>query len=349
MTSPVGHIVTITSGMRDAGKYNNTVKIGLALARLGKRVCIVNTDRRYPKSNELRHVPVHTLEHVVNGNKPVQEILPGKDKSSLAPSGAYSFNPVYKINSQPQCAVDAVISLQGSFDYVLIDTAACIDNLVLKYIKESHKSLFVISSDPESLADSYSLLKFLFNRKIHIKTDIVVNYSQNENHAMNVFSSFSSAVKKYMNHRMDYLGCIISENCNTSSVCFQDPLLLKSRGEKFGECFRSIALNLHKSLDESCEIVGQNHSSYKENQLTMKILADKYQRIFRTMPFKELSGELKDDNQALAIRSLKLKDSAKEAIHGENCVDPEWQDYLGGIHLASLLGDYADATHGGSC
>jgi flagellar biosynthesis protein FlhG len=70
----------------------------------------------------------------------------------------------------------ALDKLQQSFDYLIIDTAAGIGDDVLDFIKASQFSIIIITPEPTSLADSFSLLKVL-KRSNYDRTSYVVRLS----------------------------------------------------------------------------------------------------------------------------------------------------------------------------
>lgn len=384
MTSPIGQIVTITSGKGGVGKTSVTVNLGLALVQKGLRVCVVDADTNLANINiMLKQVPEYTLEHVINGDKTIREIMLQKDGLYVVPAATGVPQLVDQNKKKSRSVIEAVASLKNEFDFVLIDTSAGISDSVLGYIKGSHQSIFVITSEPTSLTDSYSLLKVMFKSKMHNKIDIVVNFSQNEKHAKNVFSRFSGAVEKYMDYRIGYLGFVYRDDYLSSSVCFQSPMLVERPNSKTSECFRNVARNLHAGLtdlrennapdvdfdraDKRAEFSNEekiektvslvnlendldkyltsNRDSKEEIELTMKRLADKYQQVFSATPAKIQSKAIKDIKQVEAIKSLKLKSVAKVCVSEPERVDPEYSDYLGSIHFASLLGDYAESNY----
>lgn len=384
MTSPTGQIVTITSGKGGVGKTSVTVNLGLALIQQGLRVCVVDADTNLANINiMLKQVPEYTLEHVINGEKTIREIMLQKDGLYVVPAATGVSDLVNQNRKKIRCVIDAITSLKNEFDYLLIDTSAGISDAVLGYIKGSHRSIFVITSEPTSLTDSYSLLKVLFKSKTYKHTDIVVNFAQNEKHAMNVFSRFSGAVEKYMEYKIGYLGFVYRDDYLSSSVCFQSPLLLQRPNSKTSQCFRDVAQNLHAGLvdlrddnkpavdlnklstranfstedkiektvslanleNDLGEYIKSNPDSTDEIEITMKNLANKYQQVFSSMPARIQTEANKDQKQVEAIKSLKLKSAAKVTASEPERVDPEYCDYLGSIHIASLLGDYSDSNY----
>lgn len=253
---PIGQIVAITSGKGGVGKTSVAVNLGFALVQRGLRVCVVDADANLANINiMLKQTPEFTLEHVINGEKTINEIMLQKDELCVIPAATGASNLINQSVKKNKCIVDAVTSLKDAFDYVLIDTAAGISDSVLRFIQSSHQSLFVVSSEPTSLTDSYSLLKVLYKNKINKKTDIVINFAQNKQHAMNVFSRFSNAVEQYMGFKVGYLGFIFRDDYLSSSVCFQNPLLLQRPNSKTSQCFQLIAQRLYEGLSERREVV----------------------------------------------------------------------------------------------
>ena len=78
----LGHAIAVTSGKGGVGKTNIAVNLGVALARLGRRVCLLDADLGLANADVLCGLtPRLTLEHVVSGRCRLAESM------LLAPGG----------------------------------------------------------------------------------------------------------------------------------------------------------------------------------------------------------------------------------------------------------------------
>ena len=65
-------VITITSGKGGVGKSNITVNLALALAKMGKRVCIFDADFGLANVDILMGlVPRYNMHHVISGDKKI--------------------------------------------------------------------------------------------------------------------------------------------------------------------------------------------------------------------------------------------------------------------------------------
>ena len=68
-------VIAITSGKGGVGKTSLTINLGLALARMGKKVCLFDADSNLANINiMLRLMPDYTLEHVLSPLEALRDV-----------------------------------------------------------------------------------------------------------------------------------------------------------------------------------------------------------------------------------------------------------------------------------
>ncbi|MEO1962723.1 MAG: P-loop NTPase [Cycloclasticus sp.] len=145
----------------------------------------------------------------------------------------------------------ALDKLQQSFDYLIIDTAAGIGDDVLDFIKASQFSIIIITPEPTSLADSFSLLKVLKRSNYDRTSYVLVNMAMNYENSQSIYKRFESAVKKYIHVDIAYLGYIQVDETMISSVSLQCPAVLLSPESIASECFKKLAHGLEKHIEST--------------------------------------------------------------------------------------------------
>lgn len=126
----MGEAIVITSGKGGVGKTTTTANVGTALAILGKRVCLVDTDiglRNLDVVMGLENRIIYDLVDVVEGRCTVQKALV-KDKRFddhlyLLPAAQTSD----KSAVSPEQMKQLIDELKQDYDYVLIDCPAGIE------------------------------------------------------------------------------------------------------------------------------------------------------------------------------------------------------------------------------
>lgn len=251
-------IIAVTSGKGGVGKTNATTNLGIALAMRGHRVCIFDADTSLANINILLGLsPQHTLEHLLRGEKDVKEItVEGPRGVRIVPGASGMSQLVGLEESQRAKLLGALESLEKDFDYLLIDTAAGVDDNVLSFIQSAQYAVVVISPEPTSLTDAFALIRVMqrrgFDRPIYVLVNMVADF----NNSMDVFRRFQNAVQKYLHAKVRYLGYITLDETVISAVHLQRPVVLMEPEAPASRCFYTIA----EAIDKNFRFAEDSHS-----------------------------------------------------------------------------------------
>ncbi|NOY67441.1 MAG: P-loop NTPase [Gammaproteobacteria bacterium] len=256
------HVIAITSGKGGVGKTNIATNIAIALASRNASVCIFDADTNLANINILLGLnPVYTLEHLLNGEKNINEILmEGPRGIQVVPAASGIAGMASLKKPQRQKLITALEELEKRFDYLLIDTAAGIGDTVQAFIQSAQHTLVVISPEPTSLTDAFSLIKVLkrrnYNRPLYVIVNMVLNYEN----SMDVFNRFEQAVKKYLNTDLNYIGYITLDEAVISSVRLQQPVVVNKPDSEASQCISTLATHIIKKLGQ--KDADNNFSAY---------------------------------------------------------------------------------------
>jgi len=215
------------------------------MSRQGKKVCLFDADTNLANINiMLRESPMYTLQHVLDGEKSITDILINSNGISLIPgaSGVTDFNELDHL-AQTRL-LKALSALEEQFDVILVDTSAGIHDNVLDFIQAAHQAIVVITPEPTSLTDSFSLLRMLRKRKYRKRINVVVNNADSELSARQVFKRFSGAVAKYIGYQPAYLGYVGKDPVVSSAICSQVPVRVYRPQAMASLCFDRLAKSL---------------------------------------------------------------------------------------------------------
>ncbi|MCB0383855.1 MAG: MinD/ParA family protein [Bdellovibrionales bacterium] len=206
----VTRTISITSGKGGVGKSTMVANLATYLSRAGMRVLMLDGDlgmsnldimfgRRATKS--IRNV-------IFDGAKMediIQEIGPN---IHLIPGGS----GIYELQRLPLAArqgiMDQVSQLPGHYDYLLIDTAPGIDDNVLYLNAAASEIVVVVTPDPSSLTDAYSLIKVLNQRCRENRFSVICNMVRDEREAMQVFQRLSEVADRFLCVSLVYRGFV---------------------------------------------------------------------------------------------------------------------------------------------
>lgn len=221
-------VLSIASGKGGVGKTNIVANLGLALARSGKRVLVLDADLGLANIDiVLGLTPRYTLEHFLSGRKKLQDILiPGPEGMLILPASSGVPELVDLNETQKICLLNEMDQLSQRIDWLLIDTGAGISTNVLYFNLAAQESIIVVTPEPTSITDAYALIKILATRHQKKNFLILVNAAGGEGEAREVFRKISLVADRFLSSvSLDYLGFIPFDKHIPAAVRRQQALL----------------------------------------------------------------------------------------------------------------------------
>ena len=220
-------VIAVTSGKGGVGKTHTTVNLGLSLAKMGKKVLLLDGDLGLANINILLGFkPAKTLNEVIHGNASLKDVIV-HDPAGIDVIPASSGIPELTMLSEAErtSLVDAFDDLATDYDYLLVDTAAGIGDNVLYFNCAAEQILVVIGPEPTSITDAYALIKVLGTRSGRKEFDIVVNRATPSHDGKSTFNQLAMATDRFLNVSLKYLGSIAEDESVTQAVIKQRPYL----------------------------------------------------------------------------------------------------------------------------
>lgn len=221
-------IITVTSGKGGVGKSNFIVNLAITLSKEGKKVLLFDADIGMGNDDVLMGIyHKYNIMDVINGEVSIEEgIIEGPNGIHLLPGGTGINNIEDLTEEQREKFINEIDNVDG-YDYILIDTGAGINRTVLAFIASSDEAIFILTPEPTSLTDGYSLFKALKHFKIETHVNIVINRALSEEEGRATFSKFDLATRRFLNRYPTYLGCIYEDKHLTMAVRNQTPVVIK--------------------------------------------------------------------------------------------------------------------------
>jgi len=261
------HVLVFTSGKGGVGKTCITTNVATAMAQKGARVCVFDADTGLANINILLDLkPDFTLEHVLNGSKTIQDIVIKTSQGVAVVPGA---SGVTELANMPVDKVkrlcSALTELETEYDYFLIDTAAGIAENVLQFIQSAPYTFLLITPEPTSLTDAFSLLKLLNSRGYEGRIRIIVNMAADYPQATETYRRFAAAVDKYLELKVEYGGFVARDDAFPKSVVRQSPIVELAGNSPASRCLLALADNVLKHI--GTEDNGTGLAGYWQNFL----------------------------------------------------------------------------------
>jgi len=202
--------VSITSGKGGVGKSIISLSLASACASNGLRVLLVDADLGLGNQHLMLGLsPVFTVEDYLSGTCQLSEACMAVTANlSLlaAKSGFVDDDWTYSLDT-----IETTRQLEwarGSFDLIIVDTAAGISRKVEVVNKLTDIALVVTTPDIAAVADAYALTKFLVSQQSAARIGFIVNRSESDSEGKKIASNVKDMVDRF-------LGYSILSSCHT--------------------------------------------------------------------------------------------------------------------------------------
>ncbi|MFC4776465.1 septum site-determining protein MinD [Paenibacillus sp. GCM10023252] len=171
----MGEAVVITSGKGGVGKTTTSANLGTALALLGKKVCMVDTDiglRNLDVVMGLENRIIYDLIDVAEGRCRLQQALI-KDKRFEELFMLPAAQTKDKSDVSPEQVRDMITELKGEFDYVIIDCPAGIEQGFRNAVAGADRAIVVTTPENAAVRDADRVIGLLEQSQIPSK--LIIN------------------------------------------------------------------------------------------------------------------------------------------------------------------------------
>lgn len=261
-TQMQSRVITVTSGKGGVGKSNTAINLAIQLKRMGKRVIIFDAD--FGLSNievMFGMVPKYTLSDLIYKGRNIKEIITMGPMDIGFISGGTGIAELSNITKeQIEILIKNLSELDEIADYIIIDTGAGITDAVVEFIMLSREVVLVITPEPTSLTDAYSLLKVMHTnfefQNLDISVKIVVNRVKKHSDGVAVFEKLQFVVKKFLNSDIEFLGTIPEDKNVPIAVIKQTPISIMDNNSKAAKAYAQLAKNVDEKEPVSENVKG---------------------------------------------------------------------------------------------
>ncbi len=241
-------IIAVTSGKGGVGKTNISVNLSIGLAKLGKKVLLLDADIGMANVDLLVGLtPKFNLQHVLLNQKSLPEVLlTGPAGINIIPgvSGAMGFGNL--TNDQKSLFFQELSHLEAH-DYTIIDTSAGMSQNVMNFVLAADEVFVVTTSEPTAMMDAYAIIKTIIKHNPSAKIQVIPNMVASKKEAEHVFSTLDNITEKFLGRHLNLLGYLIRDVNVIKAVKNQSPFILSSPDSQAGVCIRDIVAQITKT------------------------------------------------------------------------------------------------------
>ncbi|GBU20227.1 hypothetical protein R80B4_00103 [Fibrobacteres bacterium R8-0-B4] len=204
--------IAVTSGKGGVGKTTLSLVLGASLAKIGKRVLLMDVDLGLANIQILLGIaPKFNIGHVVTGACAIGDIVIEAAPNMFLAPGASGFEQLSNIDMGrfERLRVD-FMGLEENYDFLIMDTGAGIGNTVTGFARHADLVLLVMTPDPSSMADAYAMVKVLYE-KGNTNVAVVVNMAANEGEGREAFEMLRKMVEKFLKKPIRLYAILINE------------------------------------------------------------------------------------------------------------------------------------------
>jgi flagellar biosynthesis protein FlhG len=251
ISAPDLRVIAVTSGKGGVGKSNIVVNLGLALARMGQKVLLIDADLGLANLDILLGLsPRFTIHDLLSLRRSLSEVMvegPEGIKILPASSGIPELADLDK--HQKMFLLNELDEYSENIDVVLIDTGAGISRNVMFFNIAAHERIVVANNEPTSITDAYALIKILASKHGEKNYKLLVNGLAKPQEGEMVYRTMLKVTERFLGKgiSLEYLGVIPYDEAIPRAVLKQQPVLSLFPRAKVSQCFGSLAKKLWDS------------------------------------------------------------------------------------------------------
>ena len=245
--------VAIAGGGSGAGKTAVALNLGLTLARQGNRVLLLDGDTGPSSlSAQLGLESGKDLSSTLGGDFRLEEALAKTDYDLAVLPGAGALRHCLDMDQRDAMNVlRALANLERAYDYVLVDAGSAMDLPGLHMVASSALACMVVTPDPETLKQVFSLIRHLRKRGYRRAPSIVVNMASGASQAQSIFQRLDGAVGRHLGDSLHYLGAIWRDETLRQSLVTGVPVAMLPVSDPSCRQFHTLADMLAVRLSRS--------------------------------------------------------------------------------------------------
>ena len=236
-------VIAVTGGKGGTGKTSVAVNLATALAQSGRKTMLLDGDLGLSNCDVLLGLtPRYTLEHVLKGERALEEIIletPSGVRVVPAASGVARMASLSV--TEQNGIVQAFAGMPGLLHTLIVDTAAGIGEQVLQFCQAAQQVLVVLRDEPTSFTDTYALIKVLSRDRGVRHFRVVTNFTRQPEEGQIAFRRLQRVTDRYLEVVLDYAGDIPEDPSLQKSVQAQRPVMEAFPASAAAKAFRVLA------------------------------------------------------------------------------------------------------------
>lgn len=230
-TTKPDNIIAIASGKGGVGKTWLAITLSHLFARSGRRTLLFDGDIGLANVDvQLGLTPKKDLSSVFSGQSTMQDAVThyeqGKFDILAGRSGSTSLATIPM--SKLQAIGEELQQLATTYDYIVLDLGAGIEQNVQYLASVAGKCVIVINDEPTSLTDAYAFIKLCVTREQMPEVQVVVTNVASQKDGEKTYAALNRACTNFLHFSPPLLGIVRRDNKVRDAIRAQSSILEKA-------------------------------------------------------------------------------------------------------------------------
>jgi flagellar biosynthesis protein FlhG len=240
--SPV-KVLAVTGGKGGVGKTTVTANLGVALARRGRGVMILDADLGLANVDvALGLQPRFNLWHVLEGHCTLgQAIVTGPAGVQVVPAASGIARMAALGPAEHAGIINAFSEVARDVDVLLVDTAAGLGESVLTFSRAAHQVVIVVCDEPASITDAYALIKVLSRDHGVGRFQVLASQVASAGEGRVLYEKIARVCDRFLDVILDYAGVVPEDAFLRRAVQRQQPVVEAFPASPSALAFKNLA------------------------------------------------------------------------------------------------------------
>jgi len=224
---PLARSIAIVSGKGGVGKSNFSTNFAYALRSFGKKVLIIDMDIGMGNIHILLGMgPSSSLRDYLSESHELSDVINKAPEGLDFISGGSGLNSVMEWSEAMfKRLITAFEYLQTEYDFILFDMGAGASQHVIDLVLAVDEIIVISTTEPTSITDAYSMMKFICLRDPDKRFHIVGNRVSNIVEGNDSVTRLQFAMRKFLDKETSILGLLPEDGSVHKAVLAQKPFL----------------------------------------------------------------------------------------------------------------------------
>jgi flagellar biosynthesis protein FlhG len=201
-------VVAITGGKGGVGKTCVSANLGVALARRGRRVMLLDADFGLANADVILGLaPRRNLGDVLAGECGLEDVvIDGPRGLQIVPAASGIGRMADLRGAELAGIIHGFSGLTRQLDVLLIDTAAGLSPSVTTFARAAHHVLVVVCDEPASITDAYALIKVMSREQGVRRFSVLANQVSSGAAGRRLFDTIQRVCDRFLDVTLEFTG-----------------------------------------------------------------------------------------------------------------------------------------------